>query len=467
MNNSMAKSLEYVSSLEAFQSTSALNSFINKHKDQLTKDEGRTLISFFKELSTYKVRKELNSISPLLLDDTLTILKRFDISFYSKQEEKETEKIEKKEPEEEPLEEQSIKKSDENNQPVKFTSLVFQGTAIEYFKIWIVNVFLTLITLGIYSAWAKVRSNRYFYANTYLHDSSFEYTADPKKILKGRLIVFFIYALFIYFSKVMINPFISLAILGFALLITPWIITKAIKFKLKNTKYKNVNFKYHENSFVMYKFFFIHLLLNLITVGLAYPYSLNKFKELIINNSSYGKTFFNYDGKTKDFYINFIKIILVYVLSIGAVGVFIAFFASSFKDDLNSLNNLNHNKNIIPILTVFVINFFYIFILFGLKAFYDAIMQNYVYGHTKLDNYPLKSTLGALKLTGIYITNILAIIFSLGLLYPWTKIRTLKYKLENTHIAIDDEFVSEAAQVEQESALGEETEDFFDMDIGL
>ena len=35
--------------------------------------------------------------------------------------------------------------------PFKFT-----GKASEYFGIWIVNLFLSLITLGIYSAWAKV-----------------------------------------------------------------------------------------------------------------------------------------------------------------------------------------------------------------------------------------------------------------------------------------------------------------------
>ncbi len=34
--------------------------------------------------------------------------------------------------------------------------LNFTGKGSEYFKIWIVNIALSLITLGIYSAWAKV-----------------------------------------------------------------------------------------------------------------------------------------------------------------------------------------------------------------------------------------------------------------------------------------------------------------------
>ena len=39
-------------------------------------------------------------------------------------------------------------------------SLKFTGKAGEYFRIWIVNVCLSVVTLGIYSAWAKVRRKR-------------------------------------------------------------------------------------------------------------------------------------------------------------------------------------------------------------------------------------------------------------------------------------------------------------------
>ena len=38
--------------------------------------------------------------------------------------------------------------------------LAFHGSARDYFRIWIVNLCLTLLTLGIFSAWAKVRKKR-------------------------------------------------------------------------------------------------------------------------------------------------------------------------------------------------------------------------------------------------------------------------------------------------------------------
>jgi uncharacterized membrane protein YjgN (DUF898 family) len=66
----------------------------------------------------------------------------------------------------------------------------FKGNAKEYFGIWIVNVLLSIITLGIYGAWAKVRDKKYFYGSTYIDAQNFSYHARGLQIFIGRLIVF-------------------------------------------------------------------------------------------------------------------------------------------------------------------------------------------------------------------------------------------------------------------------------------
>jgi uncharacterized membrane protein YjgN (DUF898 family) len=65
------------------------------------------------------------------------------------------------------------------NTPKMYRRCEFTGRGAEDFKIWIVNIAFTLITLGIYSAWAKVRKNRYIYGNIIFEDASIEYLADP------------------------------------------------------------------------------------------------------------------------------------------------------------------------------------------------------------------------------------------------------------------------------------------------
>ncbi|HXI78282.1 MAG TPA: DUF898 family protein, partial [Steroidobacteraceae bacterium] len=64
--------------------------------------------------------------------------------------------------------------------------LRFTGSGAEYFGIWIVNLLLTIVTLGIYSAWAKVRRLQYFYRNTEIAGSSFVFHGSPVRILIGR-----------------------------------------------------------------------------------------------------------------------------------------------------------------------------------------------------------------------------------------------------------------------------------------
>jgi uncharacterized membrane protein YjgN (DUF898 family) len=75
------------------------------------------------------------------------------------------------------------------DQPARPLEWRFTGRATEYFRIWIIGVVLSLLTFGIYSAWAKVRSHQYFYRHTWLDGSSFEYIASPRELLRGRLLL--------------------------------------------------------------------------------------------------------------------------------------------------------------------------------------------------------------------------------------------------------------------------------------
>ena len=86
--------------------------------------------------------------------------------------------------------------------PPTLEAFRFNGSGGEYFRIWIVNLLLSVITLGIYSAWAKVRRLRYFYGNTHLAGDVFEYHGKPIQILKGRLVAFGIFVIYVLVSAV-------------------------------------------------------------------------------------------------------------------------------------------------------------------------------------------------------------------------------------------------------------------------
>jgi len=104
----------------------------------------------------------------------------------------------------------------------------FRGDGMEYFKIWIVNILLTILTLGIYSAWATVRNNRYFYSNLYLDDNNFRYLAEPIQILKGRLIA--IAALVVFTVTLQIAPMVGLGLMLLLLIAIPYFVNQSLAF---------------------------------------------------------------------------------------------------------------------------------------------------------------------------------------------------------------------------------------------
>jgi uncharacterized membrane protein YjgN (DUF898 family) len=121
--------------------------------------------------------------------------------------------------------------------------LEFHGKAGEFFKIWIVNILLSIVTLGIYSAWAKVRTKQYFYSNTELMNSSFDYLADPLKILKGRFLVLAVFIL--YSLSALISPLVQASLLVIFLPLFPWVIIQSLKFNMYNSAYRNIRFYFN------------------------------------------------------------------------------------------------------------------------------------------------------------------------------------------------------------------------------
>ena len=55
--------------------------------------------------------------------------------------------------------------------PTPPLALRFTGSGSEYFRIWIVNLLLTVVTFGIYFPYAKARKLRYFHENTLIGDA--------------------------------------------------------------------------------------------------------------------------------------------------------------------------------------------------------------------------------------------------------------------------------------------------------
>jgi uncharacterized membrane protein YjgN (DUF898 family) len=175
--------------------------------------------------------------------------------------------------------------TDADNSP-RIAPFEFTGSGREYFGIWIVNILLTILTLGIYSAWAKVRRNRYFYGNTRLLGSGFDYHAKPMQILIGRIIAFVVLVAFNIVSQLM--PMIGLMLALLLLVVLPALVVRGLRFNARMSSYRNVRFGFDGTYWGAVKAFIAGPLLATFSLGLLTPLASKWSTKYFLNNLRYG-----------------------------------------------------------------------------------------------------------------------------------------------------------------------------------
>lgn len=129
--------------------------------------------------------------------------------------------------------------------------LGFTGSGTEYFKIWAVNLMLSVLTLGIYSAWAKVRRLQYFHRNTHLAGAVFDFDGKPGTILRGRLIALVLVAAYAFGFDISLTVGVTVAITLLALL--PAMLRSALRFRLHHSRYRGLRFHFSGSTSGAYR----------------------------------------------------------------------------------------------------------------------------------------------------------------------------------------------------------------------
>lgn len=119
----------------------------------------------------------------------------------------------------------------------------YQGDGWDYFKLTFVNIIFTILTLGIYSPWAKVKKTKYLCNSLSYKDSTFDFHAKPIKILISRIIILLTLGLVAVFTTYFM-PSLSFIVPVLIYVLTPLLILKSIQFKINNTSFRNIRFHF-------------------------------------------------------------------------------------------------------------------------------------------------------------------------------------------------------------------------------
>lgn len=336
----------------------------------------------------------------------------------------------------------------------------FRGQAGEYFRIWIVNVLLTVLTLGIYSAWAKVRTHKYFYRNTYLDGASFDYLASPIQILKGRLILAAGVALYAGLGYVM--PLAQLSMLLLVLLLVPWIMQRALRFRLYNTGYRNLRFHFAGTVGQAYSAMGRGLGITVLTLGFGAPWAAWLRTKYAVDNARYGTSAFSMATRPRHFFIAYygafaimaaVVIVGSLVLS-GIMGSVVEGGGKPRPEQVLLIQGL--------ILAIYLPGYLFAW------AFSEVRVFNGVINQMQLDEHHFAADMRTDGLAWVAFSSAVAIVLSLGLLLPWAMIRLARYRFDHVRMLPAGELSGFVAdQSAQVSAAGDEVGSYLDLDLGL
>lgn len=369
----------------------------------------------------------------------------------------------------------------------------FSGSGSEYFRIWVVNLLLILVTLGIYLPWAKVRKLKYFYGNTRIDGDALDFHGEAQKMLRGSLVAGVFFG--VYSTAAAFSPWAGL-VAGLAFVaIWPVLYRASLKFRLHNTSWRGIRLHLAPSSLseVYWAVLPPNLLLivplalmgfqdgemplqgtsetlwtgMLVVFGglflLSLPYFLWRINRFRVAHSAWGPMRMEFRSDSKDMYIVAFKTLfmalLLLALFVAAAlilvpGIFVAGKSLGWAGALA----------IIPLFIIFIVCMNIL-----PRSYLGAHTQNLVWSRTGNRYMRFKSQLDSLPYMLLQLKNYVLIGITLGLYWPFAVVASTRMQIEaiSLRTRIDLNTLTDTARRADTDAVGDMAADMFDMELGI
>ncbi|MFN9480493.1 MAG: YjgN family protein [Betaproteobacteria bacterium] len=361
--------------------------------------------------------------------------------------------------------------------------LQFTGDGGEYFRIWIVNLLLTLATAGVYSAWAKVRKTRYFWQNTRLDGCVFDDHGAPAAILRGRVLALVLLGLYTLGTGFSVSATVAVVLLP--ILAGPWLFLRAQQFKLRNTSYRGLRFDFDVRPRRAYAallplpvIWFSGTLVGAFVSNdggvaiftalaslLLFPWMHHRLKRLQHSHARFGDLPARFVPATGRFYEVYAKSIVLMIVA-SLVTAAIGFAAAALANLLQRWFALDADAGVYGVLGGVVgVAAFYL----ALWPYYAASLPQVVWENTTLGPVRFRTHMRAAELARLVLRCVALTVLTLGLYWPYAAVRLARYRIESMEVRTTHP-LSEVAQAVQGGAVdaaGDGAADLFGLDIGL
>jgi uncharacterized membrane protein YjgN (DUF898 family) len=300
----------------------------------------------------------------------------------------------------------------------------FHGTGNAFFALILKNLLITLVTCGIYAAWAKTERRKFIWQNTEFHGQRLLYRGTGEELFIGYLKVAGGYAVFVglpmiakVFSEVAYYVLQGVLVLGILFLI-PFAVYWSRAYLLSRTSWRGVSFSLQPGAKEFAKAFIVGYLLTLVTLGLYAPIWINRMYTISMNRTSFGNMPFRYDGRDGEVWKMTLK---GWLLSLVTLGIYYPWFL--------------------------------------------AELGRYRAEHTYLGGARARSTLEGAELFKLTLIYVFGTTLTLGLAFPWIVCYALDTVLQRMTFEGEIDF----AQISKAPAVGNAVGDGLAdaMDLGL
>ncbi|MBC7713892.1 MAG: DUF898 family protein [Rhizobacter sp.] len=222
--------------------------------------------------------------------------------------------------------------------------LVYSGSGTELAIIMFQNIALTILTLGIYSAWGRTNTRRYVWGKVSFLGDRGSYSGSGMELFRGWMIVVAFYMVIAICLNIIsrINPFLVVLATPLYVYLYALAIYGGARYRLSRTSWRETNFSMERNKESTQTFIWLvvkGVLLSGLTLGLYLPYFQNEKRRFLINKASFGTSKFNFTGDNGEFFKLVLWNLFLTFITLGFYGSWMILNLAKYKLKNSNLDN--------------------------------------------------------------------------------------------------------------------------------
>jgi uncharacterized membrane protein YjgN (DUF898 family) len=314
-------------------------------------------------------------------------------------------------------------------------------------KITLVSFLLTILTLGFYRFWAKTQVRKHIWSSVHINGEPLEYTGTGMELFKGFLVVFLVLFLpiavlagivsLVYGPESPALLAIQMVVLLAAYVLWGFAVYKARKYQLSRTTWRGIRGSLTGSAMTYSLLYFGSLLAKGMSAGWATPVMNTVLQEQITNDMRFGDAAFKFKGRAGPLYPTYA---LCWFLTLGAIVLVIVLVsASAASSSLFSELFSDQPQNMEQLATALIIAAIVLFLIFLLLipmlwAIYTAKEMRVFADYTRFDGAPFRLEATTGSIIGLTVVNLLILIFTLGIGWPYINRRIVRYVVERLYL---------------------------------